>query len=118
MPPRTAPPAWRLLELSAPFVRPCLACGHVHRYLMRATPVGDCVPVLCPPGVPVPRSVGVEMDARLAEPADRSSAHDARSRYQQVAERVRQDSIRCEGCGARFEVLEDDRVHPCEVRYR
>jgi hypothetical protein len=35
-----------------------------------------------------------------------------------VAERVRQTSIRCEGCGARFEELEDFRVHDCAVVYR
>jgi hypothetical protein len=35
-----------------------------------------------------------------------------------VAERVRQTSIRCEGCGERFEELEAYRAHPCEVRYR
>ena len=64
MPPRAAPPTWRLLELLAP------------------------------------------------------AAQEARSRYQQVAERVRRTSIRSEGCGARFEDLEAYRVHPCEVRYR
>ena len=41
-----------------------------------------------------------------------------RSRYHQVAERVRQASIWCEGCGERFEELEVYRVHACEVRYR
>ena len=82
------------------------------------TPLGDCLPVLYPPGVPAPSSIGVEIDAHLAEPAERSSAHEARARYQQVAERVRRTSIRCEGCGARFEELEAYRVHPCAVRYR
>ena len=41
-----------------------------------------------------------------------------RSRYHQVAERVRQASIWCEGCGERFEELEVYRVHPCGVHYR
>jgi hypothetical protein len=85
---------------------------------MRLTAVGDCLPMLFPPGVPTPRNIGVEIDAHLAEPAERSSAHDARSRYQQVAERVRHTSIRCEGCGERFEELEIYRVHVCAVVYR
>ena len=118
MPPRPAPPTWRLLELLPPAARPCPACGQVHRYLMRMTAVGDCMPVLFPPGVPAPRNIGVEIDAHLAEPTERTTAQDARSRYQQVAERVRHTSIRCEGCGARFEDLEAYRVHHCEVRYR
>ena len=41
-----------------------------------------------------------------------------RSRYHEVAERVRQTSIRCEGCGERFADLEAYRVHACEVHYR
>ena len=40
-----------------------------------------------------------------------------RSRYHQVAERVRHTSLRCEGCGERFEELEAYRVHRCEMRY-
>ena len=87
MPPSTAPPTWRLLELLTSSGLPCAACGQVHR-------------------------------AQLAGPAERSSDPDVRSRYQQLAERVRRTSIRCEGCGARFEDLEAYRVHPCEVRYR
>ena len=118
MPPRPPPPTWRLLELLPPAARPCPACGQVHRYLMRMAAVGDCMPVLFPPGVPAPRNIGVEIDAHLAEPTARAAAHNARSRYEQVAERVRQTSIRCEGCGERFEELEDYRVHACEVRYR
>ena len=118
MPPRSAPPTWRLLELFTPSARPCPACGEVHRYLMHITRVGDCVPVLFPPGVPVPRNIGVEIDAHLAGPAEHAPAPSERSRYQQVAERVRRTSIRCEGCGERFEELEDYRVHPCEMRYR
>ena len=85
---------------------------------MRMTAVGDCMPVLFPPGVPAPSHTGVEIDAHLAGPTERSAAHDARSRYQQVAERVRQTSIRCEGCDARFEDLEAYRVHPCAVHDR
>ncbi len=118
MPPRIAPPTWRLVELFHAATRPCPACGQIHHYLMRMTAVGDCMPVLFPPGVPVPRNIGVEIDAHLAEPTERAAAHEARSRYQQVAERVRRTSIRCEGCGARFEELEAYRVHPCEVHYR
>ncbi len=115
---RAVPSTWRLLELLTPSTRPCPACGEAHRYLMRLTAVGDCMPVHFPPGVPAPRNIGVEIDAHLAEPVARSAAHDAHSRYQQVAERVRRTSIRCEGCGARFEDLEAYRVHPCEARYR
>src|SRR3712207_5976860 len=114
MPLRPAPPPWRLLELLPPAARPCPACGQVHRYLMRLTAVGDCMPVLFPPGVLVPNNIGVEVDTHLAGPADRSLAPLERSRYQQVAERVRRTSIRCEGCGERFEELEAYRVHPCE----
>ena len=61
MPPSTAPPTWRLLELLTPSGLPCAACGQVHRYLMRMTPVGDCMPVLFPPGCPVPHNIGVEV---------------------------------------------------------
>ena len=118
MPPRTAPPTWRLLELLPPAARPCPTCGQIHRYLMRPTVLGDCTPVLFPPGVPVPKNIGLEIDAHLAEPTERTAAADARSRYQQVAERVRQSSIRCEGCGARFEDQEAYRVHPFAVHYR
>jgi len=118
MPPRSAPPTWRLLELFTPSARPCPACGEVHRYLMRMTAVGDCLPALFPPGVPAPKNVGVEIDAHLAKPAERAAAHEVGSRYQQVAERVRMISVRCEGCGERFEELEDYRVHDCAVVYR
>ena len=66
----------------------------------------------------MPLHIGVEIDAHLAEPVERSTAADARSRYEQAAERVRSTSIRCEGCGERFEELEAYRVHECEVVYR
>ena len=118
MRPRTAPPTWRLLELFHASTRPCPTCGQIHRYLMRPTVLGDCTLVLFPPGVPVPKNIGLEIDAHLAEPTERTAAADARSRYQQVAERVRRTSIRCEDCGERFEELEAYRVHPCAVRYR
>ena len=118
MPPSTAPPTWRLLELVTPSGLPCAACGQVHRYLMRMTSIGDCMPVLFPPGLPVPPNAGVEVELHLAGPAERPAVAPERSRYHEVAERVRQNSIRCEGCGERFEDLEDYRVHPCEVRYR
>ncbi len=118
MPPSTAPPTWRLLELLAPSGLPCAGCGQVHRYLMRMTAVGDCMPVLFPPGVPAPRNVGVEVELHLAGPTERPAVSPERSRYHEVAERVRQTSIRCEGCGERFEELEAYRVHDCEVVYR
>ena len=118
MPPRPAPSTWRLLELLPPAARPCPACGEVHHYLMRLTAVGDCLPVLFPRGVPAPHNSGVEIDAHRAEPTERAAAHDARSRYQHVAERVRRTSIRCEGCGERFEELEAYQTHPCAVVYR
>ncbi len=118
MPPSTAPPTWQLLELLAPAARPWPACGQVYRYLMRMTPIGDCMPVLFPPGVPAPRNVGVEAELHLAGPVDRPAGASERSRYHEVAERVRATSIRCEGCGERFEELDAYRVHPCEVRYR
>ena len=85
---------------------------------MRMTPIGDCMPVLFPPGVPAPRNVGVEVELHLAGPAERSAVAPERSRYYEVAERVRRASIRCEGCGARCEDLEAYRVHPCQVHCR
>ncbi len=85
---------------------------------MRTTVLGDCTPVLFPPGCPAPYNVGLEVDLHLAGPVDQTPVPSERSRYQQVAERVRRTSIRCEGCGARFEELEAYRVHPCEVHYR
>ena len=118
MPPRTAPPTWRLVELFHASTRPCPACGQIHRYLMRTTVLGDCTPVLFPPGFPIPFNAGSAVDVHLAGPAEHSPDRGGRSRYQQVAGRVRQTSIRCEGCGERFEELEDYRVHACEVRYR
>ena len=118
MPPRAAPPTWRFLELLAPTGLPCAGCGQVHRYLMRMTASGDCLPVLFPPGVPAPRKVGVEVELQLAGPVERPAGAPERSRYHELAERVRRTSIRCEGCGARFEDLEAYRVHPCAVRYR
>ncbi len=99
-------------------VRGCAGYGQVHRYLMRMTPVGDCLPVLFPPGVPAPRNVGVEVELHLPGPAERPAVAPERSRYHEVAERVRQTSIRCEGCGERFEELEIYRVHVCAVVYR
>ncbi len=85
---------------------------------MRMTPIGDCMPVLFPPGVPAPRHVGVELELHLAGPVDRPAVSPERSRYHELAERVRRTSIRCERCGARVEELEAHRVHPCEVHYR
>ena len=85
---------------------------------MRTTVLGDCTPVLFPPGFPIPFNVGIAVDVHLAGPAEHAPDQGERSRYQQVAERVRQTSIRCEGCGERFEELEAYRVHACEVRYR
>ncbi len=118
MPPRTAPPTWRLVELFHASTRPCSACGQIHRYLMMRTPIGDCMPVLFPPGIPTPRNAGMEVELHVVGPTDRPPGATERSRYEQVAERVRATSIRCEGCGERFEELEDYRVHACEVRYR
>ena len=118
MPPRPAPPTWRLLDLLTPSGLPCAGCGQVHHYLMRMTPIGDCMPVLFPPGCPAPYNVGLEVDLHLAGPGDQTPVPSERSRYQQVAERVRRTSIRCEGCGARFEELEAYRVHDCAVVYR
>ena len=118
MPSSTAPPTWRLLELLTPSARPCPACGEVHRYLMRMTSIGDCLPVLFPPGVPAPRNVGVAVELHLAGPVDRPTVEPERSRYHEVAERVRRTSTRCAGFGARFEELEAYRLHPCVVRCR
>ena len=54
MPIRRVPQTWRLLRLSKASVLPCAACGQVHRYLTRVSTVGDCMPVLFPPGTPAP----------------------------------------------------------------
>jgi hypothetical protein len=118
MPPRSAPPTWRLVEPFHASARPCPTCGRTHRYLMWTTLVGDCMPILFPPGFPAPFNVGVEVDLHLAAPVDHAPAPSERSRYQQVAERARQTSIRCEACGERFEELEEYRVHECAVVYR
>ena len=117
MPPLPAPPTWRLLELLTPSGLPCAGCGQVHRSLMRMTRICDCMPALFPPGVPAPRNVGVAVALQLVRPAERPAVSPERSRYHEVAERVRRTSIRCEGCGERFEELEAYRVHPCEVVY-
>jgi hypothetical protein len=76
------------------------------------------MPVLFPPGGPVPKKLGVAVELHQAGPVDRPVVTSERSRYNEVAERVRRTSIRCEGCGARFEELEADRVHPCAVHDR
>ena len=96
----------------------CPACGQTHRYLMIRNRVGDCLPVLFPPGIPALLNAGVEVELHLVGPTDHPAVSSERSRYQQVAERVRTTSIRCEGCGARFEDLEAYRVHECEMHYR
>ena len=85
---------------------------------MRPTVLGGCLPVLFPPGIPVPYNIGVEVDLHLAGPAEHASSPEEPSRYHEVAERVRRSSIRCEGCGERFEELEAYRVHACAVVYR
>jgi hypothetical protein len=108
---------WRLLQLPKSLLLPCSACGQVHRFLTRVSTVGDCLPMLFPPGISVPPNVGMEVDLFLAgDVAD--AAPGEPSRYHAVAERVRRSSIRCEGCGERFTDLEAYRVHACEVRYR
>ena len=118
MPQQPAPPTWRLLELFHASSRPCPTCGQIHRDLMRTTVLGDCTPVLFPPGVPIPFNVGMGVELHLAGPVDQPPAPNERSRYQQVAGRVRETSIRCEGCGERFAELEAYRVHDCAVVYR
>jgi hypothetical protein len=118
MPPRPAPPTWRLVELFHASTIPCPACGEIHRYLMLRTRVGDCMPALFPPGVTAPRNIGTEVELRLVGPIDGVTGLPESSPYDQVAERVRATSIRCEGCGERFEDLEAYRVHECEVVYR
>ena len=85
---------------------------------MRTTALGACTSVLFPPGFPVPYNLGMEVELHLAGPADQTPVPSEQSRYQQMAERVRRTSIRCEGCGERFEDLEAYRVHACEVVYR
>jgi len=117
MPTHRVPQTWRLLHLSRTSGLPCAACGQVHRYLTRMTTLGDCMPVLFPPGMPAPGNVGDEVELFLVGPVEEDTPGEP-SRYHQVAERVRKSSIRCEGCGERFADLEAYRVHACEVRYR
>ena len=58
-------------------------------------------------------------EARRPSSAARAGERSARGQvHREVAARVRRTAIRCEGCGARCEELEDYRVHPCAVRYR
>ena len=115
---RPAPQTWRLLQLTKGPAIPCAACGQVHRYLMKMATVGDCLPVLFPPGLAIPKNAGREVELFLATPIDDAAAPDGSSRYHEVAERVRKTSIRCEGCGERFRDLEAYRVHVCAVIYR
>jgi hypothetical protein len=56
MPIRRVPQTWRLLQLTRASSLPCAACGQVHRYLTRVSTVGDCMPMLFPPGISVPLS--------------------------------------------------------------
>jgi hypothetical protein len=119
MPTRRMPQTWRLLRLSKTSYLPCAACGRVHHYLTRVSTVGDCMPVLFPPGMPAPGNVGVEVELFLLGPVeDDAPSPGERSHYYEVAERVRRSSVRCEGCGERFTDLEAYRVHACEVHYR
>ena len=118
MPIRRVPQTWRLLHLTKLSYLPCAACGQVHRYLTRVSTAGDCMPVLFPPGVGTPGNIGLEVEACLAGADDDVASPGERSRYHEVAERVRQTSIRCERCGERFADLEAYRVHACEVQYR
>lgn len=114
----SAPPTWRVLELFNPTQRRCPHCHQPHRYLMRVSTQGACLPVLFPPGVAAPITHGDEVDVFLAGPADPLPPSEQRSAYRQVAERVKSATIRCEGCGERFDDLERYRLHACEVRYR
>ncbi len=118
MPAQPAPQTRRLVELLHASTRPCPACGETHRYLMRKTIIGDCVPVLFPPGIAAPSTVGFDVELHLAGPGEYTRQREGPSRYHEVAERVRTSSICCEGCGERFEELEAYRVHECAVRYR
>ncbi len=106
------------MELLHASTRPCPVCGEAHRYLMRKTIIGDCVPVLFPPGVAAPSTVVIDIELHLAGAGEYTRRREEPSRYHEVAERVRQASIRCEGCGERFEELEAYRVHDCAVVYR
>src|SRR6266542_3303818 len=105
MPVRRVPQTWHLLHLTKASLLPCAACGQVHRSLTRVSTVGDCLPVLFPPGVPVPENLGLEVELFLVGPTD-DVLPGAGARYHEVAERVRQTSIRCEACGEQFTDLE------------
>ena len=118
MPAFRAPRTWRLLHLTKLSYLPCAACGQVHRYLTRVSTVGDCMPVLFPPGMPAPGNVGVEVELFLLGPVEDEPSPGEPSRYHEVAARVHRTSIRCERCGERFTDLEAYRVHACEVHYR
>src|SRR5437762_14256740 len=88
MPARTVPLTWRLLQLTRASFLPCAACGQVHRYLTRVSTVGDCMPVLFPPGMPAPGNVGVEVELFLLGPVEDEPSPGEPSRYHEVAARV------------------------------
>ena len=112
------PTTWRLLEVFNPTLKRCPNCHQPHRFLMRMNPLGECLPMLFPPGVAAPITHGDEVELWVAGPPDRTLQREQRTAYEQVAERVKATTIRCEGCGERFEYLEAYRLHPCEVPYR
>ncbi len=114
----TAPQSWRLLQLSHRPRRPCPHCGEIHRYFTRMTTRGACLPVLFPPGALAPTAYGEEAEVLVAGPGASNRAREERSAYQQILARVQETSIRCEGCGERFDDLETYRLHSCEVRYQ
>ena len=113
---RNNPQTWRLFEFDR-LPLPCPNCGEVHTYLSEPISPGTCRPLLLPPGTPNPACRGQAVDLALTDPVNPSATVDILA-YSHVAARVREDAIRCERCGERFEDLEIYRQHPCEVHYR
>src|SRR4051794_9485048 len=108
---KNGPPTWRLFALDH-LPLPCLNCGDLHAYISAPVNPGRCRPVLFPPGVPTPPFRGQVLELALTEPTEASATEELLA-YSHLEARVREDAIRCERCGERFEDLEVYRLHAC-----
>lgn len=113
---KNGPQTWRLFAFDR-LSLPCLNCGDLHAYVSEPISPGTCRPLLFPPGTPTPRLRGQVVELALIEPVVQAATEDTLA-YCHVAARVREDAIRCERCGERFDDLETYRQHACEVHYR
>jgi hypothetical protein len=113
---KAAPQTWRLFAFERPPLA-CPNCGELHAYLTQPVISGMCRPILFPPGTPGPTLRGHEVELLLAGPAPQQTSEEVLA-YTHLEARVREDAIRCERCGERFDDLEVYRRHACETRYR